>query len=79
MKRIVRDMLPRDISAVMRAHLVESQTTSSQPQEGELSLTDGNNMMLSEIYADEVWPRNLGVSCPVGFDVVGGAALNPKA
>ena len=45
-------MLPPDISLVTREHLAESQTTGSQPQEGELSLTEGSNMLLSEMFAD---------------------------
>ena len=65
-KRLASDMLPPDISMVTREHLAESQTTGSRPQEGELSLTEGSNMLLSEMFADEVWPWNLsGYDFPV--------------
>ena len=64
-KRLASDMLPPDVSTVTQEHLVESQTTGSQPQEGELSL-EGSNMLLSEMFADEVWPWNLsGYDFPV--------------
>ena len=55
-RRLARDMLRPDFSTVTRELLVYSQTTGSQPREGELSLTEGSNMLLSEMLADEVWP-----------------------
>ena len=59
-RRLASDMLPPDISVVTREHLAESQTTGSQSREGDLSLTEGSNiMLLSEMFADEVWPWNL--------------------
>jgi hypothetical protein len=67
-RRLASDMLPPDISVVTLEHLAESQTTGSQPQEGELSLTNGGNMLLSEMFADEVWPWKLrGYDSPVDF------------
>ena len=48
-----------NLSAIMREHLEESQATGSQPREGDLSLIEGNNMLLSEMYANEVWAWNL--------------------
>ena len=43
------------LSAMSREHLEESQATGSQPREGDLSLIEGSNMMLAEMYANEVW------------------------
>ena len=53
-KRLAHDVLPPGIGTVTQAHLVESQTTGSQPEEGELSLIEGNDVLLSEMHADEV-------------------------
>ena len=65
-RRLASDMLPPDISMMTLQHLAESQTTGSEPQEGEFSLAEGNNMLLSEMFADEVWPWNLnGYDFPV--------------
>ena len=61
MKRLARDMMPPGDSMPysMVVHLVDSQTTGSQPQEGDLSLAQGNSMLLTEMLLDEVWPWNL--------------------
>ena len=58
MMRLAHDMMPPDVhmSEEMVEHLVESQTTGSQPREGDLSLAQGNSMLLTEMLADEVWP-----------------------
>ena len=58
LKKLAGGLLPQDANAVLRQHrlenLVESQATGSQPHEGDISLVEGNNMMLSEIMAEEV-------------------------
>ena len=54
LKKLVSGMLPADASTVLRQHLEESQLTGSQPQEGDYSLVEGNEMLLSEALAEEV-------------------------
>ena len=62
-RRIARDVLPLGGSTMHRA---EPQLTGSQPQGGELSLADGNDLSLSKMSAKEVWPWNLrGYGFPV--------------
>ena len=58
MMGLAHDMMPPDVSMPeeMVEHLVDSQTIGSQPQEGDLTLARGNNMLLTEMLLDEVWP-----------------------
>ena len=53
------------LSAVSREHLEESQATGSQPREGDWSLVEGSNMLLAEMYANEVW---VGLECIQVFE-----------
>ncbi|CAL8463303.1 g2837 [Coccomyxa elongata] len=52
LKKLVSEILPPDASAVLRQHLEESQATGSQPQPGEFSLVEGNQLLLSQMFAD---------------------------
>ncbi|BDA45893.1 hypothetical protein COCOBI_07-6800 [Coccomyxa sp. Obi] len=53
LKKLASGMLPADAGALLGGHLVESQTTGSQPQEGDFSLVEGNNILLSEMFNEE--------------------------
>lgn len=57
---LARDVLPPDAGGIPGMHpgverLIESQMTGAQPQEGDLSLTEASNMLLSVMFAEEVW------------------------
>ena len=56
LRRLAHGMLPPDIGEVARQHLVQAQLTGhgAQPQEGELTLDQGNTMLLAELYVEEV-------------------------
>ena len=56
LRRLAGGFLPPDIGEVARKHLVEAQLTGhgAQPQEGELTLDQGNTMLLAELYVQEV-------------------------
>ena len=58
MMGLAHDMMPPDVSMPeeMVEHLVDSQTTGSRPHEGDLTLAQGNSMLLTEMLLDEVWP-----------------------
>ena len=51
---LASDVLPSDTDTWKIEHLQESQTTGSQPQQDELTLTDGSNMLLTEMNTNEV-------------------------
>ncbi|CAL8466262.1 g5798 [Coccomyxa elongata] len=53
LRKLVNNMLPPDASSVLRQHLVESQATGSQPQADEFSLDEGNELLLSQMRAEE--------------------------
>ena len=56
LRKLVDGMTPLDISDAVRSRLVQTQTTGrgARPEEGELTLIEGNNMLLSEMYLEEV-------------------------
>ena len=54
LRKLASNKLPPGISVLELDHLAEAQLTGSQPQEGELSLTEGNDMLLSEMFADHL-------------------------
>ena len=57
LRELVNGMTPPDISDAARSRLMQAQATGygARPEEGELTLIEGNNMLLSELYLEEVW------------------------
>ena len=61
LRELVNGMTPPDISDAVRSRLLQTQATGhgARPEEGELTLIEGNKMLLSEMYLEEVWTQDL--------------------
>ena len=74
LRKLAGSKLPPDVSVVELDHLAEAQLTGSQPAEGELSLTEGSKMLLSEMLDEEVRAQSFCAALPDGFCFVSRAS-----